>query len=144
MFKKISYLFLAVAAVFGLSAGVMATMPGVDEIWNQNGQYTGIMGTKIRANIGSATALATSSCGTSTVSGSDSAFVVTVTGGTPSACTITFSSAWNTAPACVMMDQTTAAGSTSKVATTTTTAVATIAAGNYGTDVLSFICVGRT
>lgn len=144
MFNKIKYFVLACVAVLGLSTVVVATMPSVDEIWNQNGQYIGVMGAKIRANIGSATALATSSCGTSTVSGSDSAFVVTITAGTPSACTVTFSSAWPTAPACVMTDQTTAAGSTSKVATTTTTAVATIAAGNYGTDVLSFICVGRT
>lgn len=144
MFKKIQYLVLTAAALFGLSAVVMATMPNVDEIWNQNGFYVGRMGPKIISNIGGATAPATSSCGTSTVSGSDSAFVVTVSAGTPSACTITFGTAYATAPACVMTDQTTAAGSTSKVATTTTTAVATIAAGNYGTDVLSFICVGRT
>jgi hypothetical protein len=144
MFNKIKYLVLAMVAVFGLSTAVMATMPFVDSIWNSNGQYIGSLGTKIVSYVGSSTAPATSSCGTSTVSGSDSAFVVTITAGTPSACTITFGTAYASAPSCVMTDQTTAAGSTSKVATTTTTAVATIAASNYGTDVLSFICIGRT
>jgi hypothetical protein len=144
MFNKIKFLVLSAVAILGLSSIVMATMPSVDDIWNQNGFYIGRMGTKIISNVGSSTAPATSACGTSTVSGSDSAFIVTITAGTPSACTITFGTAYATAPACVMTDQTTAAGSTSKVATTTTTAIATIAAGNYGTDVLSFICVGRT
>lgn len=144
MFKKIQYLVLSAAILFGLSAAVMATMPAVDDLWNQNGFYIGRMGTKIVSNLGSSTAPATSSCGTSTVSGSDSAFIVTITAGTPSACTITFGTAYATAPSCVITDQTTALGTVSKVATTTTTAIATINAGNYGTDVLSFICIGRT
>lgn len=144
MFKKISYLFLSCAVVFGLSAGVMATMPSVDEIWNQNGQYVGFMGTKIKANLGSATAPNMGTCGTATVSGSDTAMKVTITAGTPAACTVNFGSAWSTAPVCVMVDETTAAGSTSKLAASTTVVTATIAAGNYGTDILDIICIGRT
>ena len=146
MFKKIQYLVLSAAVLFGLSAGVMATMPNVDEIWNQNGQYTGLFGPKLRSQGG--TLPVTSACGTNVITGSDSNMTVTISAGTPATCAITFGTAWAAAPACWYNDQTTANANGGKVLATTTVVTVTLptftgAAANFATDAVNIFCMAK-
>jgi len=84
-----------------------------------------------------------SSCGTApTVVGTDSAGVITIGTGTPSACTVTFARAYVNAPACFFVNQTTITSTPGKVATTTTTALWTLGAATANGDKVSYMCVG--
>ena len=149
MFKKIQYLVLACAVLFGLSAGVMATMPGVDEIWNQNGQYTGPISSKLRITLGTTTLPTTNACGTNTITGSDSNMTVVISSGTPATCAINFGTAWSTAPTCWYNDQTTANANGGKVSASTTVVTVTLptftgAAANLATDTVNIWCMGKS
>lgn len=88
------------------------------------------------------TAPTVSSCGTGpTITGSDQAGKVTTgSGGTVQSCTLTFSSAFTAAPACVANDETgiVAVRATS---TTTTLVIDCAVAGCLETEVVSYICM---
>ena len=86
------------------------------------------------------TAPTVSACGASpSIVGTDNAGKVTTGSGIVS-CTLTFATAWANAPACVMNDETVANLLTG--ASTTTTLV--ISSGSdIGSDVISYICIGR-
>ena len=86
-----------------------------------------------------------SSCGTSpTISGTNSAGAITIGTGTPSACTLTFSSAYANGVACVFNDRTTAAANPGRATSVSTSAVTwTFAAATANSDVIDYICIGR-
>lgn len=82
-----------------------------------------------------------SSCGTSpAITGSDSAGEVTTGTGTPTSCTITFSSAYVTQPVCMVQDRTLASNLTSYTVSTTAIVATTSAASSQKLD---FICFGN-
>lgn len=79
------------------------------------------------------------SCGTGpAIAGQDSAGKVTTGTGSPTSCTVTFASAWVTAPACVVSNETTANLARATSTTTTVVLAGTMVAG----DVLAYICMG--
>lgn len=82
-----------------------------------------------------------SACGTNTNVGTDFAGRVTITAGTPSSCTLTFSRAWGTAPNCIVAAQGAIPATTFSWATTTTTLVLTTAAVN---TVWDYICTSAS
>ncbi len=82
-----------------------------------------------------------STCGTSpSVTGTDTAGIITFGGGSPTACTLTFATSFGTAPSCVISDDSTTIGSdiTSKSATSFT--VTTSAA--FGGGHVNYHCIG--
>lgn len=83
---------------------------------------------------------AVSACGTSpSVAGNDSVGRITVGTAPAGTCTLTFASAWGTAPACVIADETTSVLVTPTATTTTLTITGlTIAAG----DNIVYHCIG--
>jgi len=82
---------------------------------------------------------AVGTCGTSpSVAGSDNAGKITTGSTATTACTLTFQTAFNTAPACVMATAVTNAGPTF-VATTTTTATFNYASAT--SIVFSYVCM---
>lgn len=86
----------------------------------------------------------TTNCGTTpSVSGSDTAMVVTLGTGAPaSPVTVTFNGTWATAPACNAANRTTAANSVSRVDSTTTTAVIYFLGGPAASDLVALTCLG--
>lgn len=86
----------------------------------------------------------TTNCGTSpSISGSDTAMVVTLGTGAPaSPVTVTFNGTWATAPACQAGNRTTAANNVTRVDSTTTTAVVYFAAGPAASDLVAVLCLG--
>jgi hypothetical protein len=79
-----------------------------------------------------------SACGTFTNVGTDFSGRVTISAGTPTSCTLTFSTAFGTAPNCIVAAQGAIPATTFSWATTTTTLVLTTAAAN---TVWDYICV---
>jgi hypothetical protein len=80
------------------------------------------------------------SCGTSpSIAGKDGALKVTTGTGSPTTCTVTFGTAWATAPVCNANAATTTTAL--NVATTTTTVIVSAAALTAG-EVLHVVCVG--
>ena len=93
---------------------------------------------------GSGTAPTLSSCGTATVSGTDTAGKITHTvGGT--GCIVTFNEAFDTAPACVaaMSTQVATGGWVQSVATTTTTMALTYEVESADNGTYTYVCIGR-
>ena len=86
----------------------------------------------------------TTNCGTApSISGSDTAMIVTLGTGTPaSPVTVTFNGTWSTAPACQAANRTTAASSVARVDTTTTTAVIYFLAAPAASDLVAVTCLG--
>ena len=136
-----------VAASPALSQGVVInaqdgvpTGPSVRGVTDPNaGLYfgTGVTGITKHFAGGGLNVPTVATCGTGAVAtgSSDVAGKVTATGAT--ACTLTFASAWTTAPACVVTDGTSAVAL--KVVTTTTTAAVTNLTSG---DVFYYICFG--
>jgi hypothetical protein len=88
-------------------------------------------------------------CGTATITGSDSAGKVTITAGTPTSCTVNVAATWASTPVCIASNETTV--NTLPVASASTTVLTlsrqsglTGTTANFGTDVLSWVCIGRT
>lgn len=85
---------------------------------------------------------AASSCGTSpSVAGSDAAGKVTVGTSASDTCTLTFDTAYATAPACTVSGDDPAFALTA-VSTTTTLIVTCPGASDFSSDVISYNCVG--
>ncbi len=82
-----------------------------------------------------------SACGTVTNVGTDFGGRVTITAGTPTSCTLTFGTAFVTAPNCVVAAQGAIPATTFSWATTTTTLVLTTAAVN---TVWDYVCVSAS
>lgn len=90
-------------------------------------------------------------CGTATVAsgGTDSAFQVIITGGTPASCTVNFAATWANIPMCYATDITTAAAQGGKITASTTVLTAVMAttftgqAANWGADTINFFCVSK-
>src|SRR5216684_8149915 len=82
-----------------------------------------------------------SACGTVTNVGTDFGGRVTITAGTPASCTLTFGTAFITAPNCVVAAQGAIPATTFSWATTTTTLVLTTAAVN---TVWDYVCVSAS
>ncbi len=82
-----------------------------------------------------------SACGTVTNVGTDFGGRVTITAGTPASCTLTFGTAFVTAPNCVVAAQGAIPATTFSWATTTTTLVLTTAAVN---TVWDYVCVSAS
>lgn len=90
------------------------------------------------------TAPTVSACGTSptTVTGSSTAGRLTTgSGGTVQSCTLTFATAWSTAPSCGCNDETTIL-LVRAIATTTTLICDSAAAGSLASQVLTYRCIG--
>lgn len=92
---------------------------------------------------------AINTCGTATVSGSDTAGTIVITAGTPTSCTVNFANTWNSAPACAASDETTLNALAQASATTTVLTISrgvgiTGVAANFGTDTIKYVCVGRS
>ena len=150
MFKKIQYLMLACSLIFGLSMYVSAaSMPGVNETWAPTGQYIGPFGNHLRSTPGGFTAPTISSCGTSTITGTDSVMSVVITAGTPASCAVAFGTTWKAAPLCWYNYQSTANANGGKVSASTTVVTAVIptftgAASSFATDTLNIFCMGKS
>ena len=150
MFKKIQYLMLVCSLVFGLAMFVSAaSMPGVNETWAPTGQYIGPFGNHLRSTPGGFAAPTISSCGTSTVSGTDSVMSVVITAGSPSTCAVTFGATWAAAPLCWYNDITTANANGGKAVSTTalitvTPPTFTGAASDFASDTLNIFCMGKS
>ena len=82
-----------------------------------------------------------SACGTFTNVGTDFGGRVTISAGTPASCTLTFGTAFVTAPNCVVAARGALPATTFSWATTTTTLVLTTAAAN---TVWDYICVSAS
>lgn len=81
------------------------------------------------------------SCGTGpTIAGTDNAGKVTTGTGSPTSCTVTFATAWASAPACTVTNETTANLARATSTTTTVTLAGTLVAA----DVLAYICIGKS
>lgn len=92
---------------------------------------------------GSGTAPTLSSCGTATVSGTDTAGLITHSAGAAS-CVLTFNEAFDTAPACVATKGVQKADSwVTKVTTTTAAMTVTYEATSGATDTVAYVCIGR-
>ena len=85
-------------------------------------------------------------CGTgASIVGSDSAGKVEIgTGGYGSACTLTFTSEWTNAPACMAVNETNGGANSTLIGTMTTRTTVVIGGGLpwVAGDVVSYICVG--
>jgi hypothetical protein len=87
------------------------------------------------------TAMVVQSCGSSpTIAGSDSAGLVVVGSGTVTSCTIPFASAFTNPPICTANDNT---DFLVLKPTTSTTTLTLSAQSSFGSDTLSYICIGR-
>lgn len=118
----------------------VATGPSVRGVTDPNaGLYfgTGFTGFSKHVAGGGLNTPTVATCGTGSVAtgSSDFAGKITATGAT--ACTLTFATAFTTAPACVVTDGTTAAAL--KVVVTTTTAAVT---GLTSGDIFYYVCIG--
>src|SRR5713226_2505032 len=82
-----------------------------------------------------------SACGTVTNVGTDFGGRVTITAGTPVSCTLTFGTAFVTAPNCIVAAQGAIPATTFSWATTTTTLILTTAAVN---TVWDYVCVSAS
>lgn len=82
-----------------------------------------------------------SACGTNSNVGTDFSGRVTITAGTPTSCTLTFGTAFVTAPNCIVAAQGAIPATTFSWATTTTTLVLTTAAVN---TVWDYVCVSTS
>lgn len=106
---------------------------------------SGAAGTGTQVRTAQATApTCTTNCGTSpSVSGTDTAMIVTLGTGTPaSPITVTFNGTWAAAPACTAANRTTAANYVQRVDSTTTTVVVYFAAGPSASDLVAILCMG--
>jgi hypothetical protein len=93
------------------------------------------------ALVTSGSAPAVSSCGTSpTIRGNNFGGLVTIGSAPGTTCVLTFAPAFLSAPACVMVNQTTA-GAAHKDTTTLTTLTLTGSPGLNAADVWAYICV---
>ena len=89
--------------------------------------------------IGSGDAPTLSACGTSpSMAGSHIGGRVVVGGGTVTSCAVTFSGAFDSAPACVVSGDNTAVGYAS---TATTTVLTITSSADMGADVVNFSCL---
>lgn len=83
-----------------------------------------------------------SSCGTSpTIVGSDNAGQITIGTSASDTCTVTFATAFATAPACTVSGDDGSFALTA-VTTTTTFVITCPAASDFSSDVINFICIG--
>jgi hypothetical protein len=80
-----------------------------------------------------------SACGTNTITGTDVSGTVVVSAGTPTSCTITFTTAWQNTPVCLWA--TSAGTNLTTVSTSKTASTVTIAAGANAT--LGYVCIGQ-
>ncbi len=124
----------------GASSDIRLAVSGVDMVRAVSG------GVVLRNQMRGAQVTAptcTTNCGTgATVSGSDSAGIITV-GTTPAnGIVLVFNATWTAAPSCTATQQTTTANTVSKVLTTTTQATITFAAGPTASDLVSYHCIG--
>ena len=83
---------------------------------------------------------ALSSCGTTpSIVGSDAAGKVTIGTGSTTSCTVTFATAFDNAPACVITGDNIALG---YAATTSTTVLTVTSSADMASDVISYLCIG--
>jgi hypothetical protein len=110
-------------------------------IFNQNGQ------TRLPKPSAATAASCTSAagCAAATVTGSDSALLITLGSSlTANAFTITFGGTWAAAPTCVVVPASSGGAPAQSVATTTTTAIVTLASIPGNATKFSMICLGNT
>ncbi len=79
-------------------------------------------------------------CGTTpAIVGADAAGKITIGTGGPTSCTVTFSTAFASAPSCIVTGDNTALG---YAATTSTTVLTVTSSADMSTDVISYFCMG--
>lgn len=127
------------ASLLGLQNG-LANSPVISGQDQTAGVYfgTGFSGwTKHVATGNAAAAVTVASCGTGTITGSDTAGKVTATGAT--SCQVVFGAAYGAAPFCIATDGTTAAGLNITGVTTAHFTVGGLTSG----DVFYYACIGQ-
>lgn len=150
-FVLLGVFMLALVAIMPIVA-MSQTMPALSEIYDNQGNYKGPLkggGAGLAVLGGGSTAPTISACGTSTVTGNDSAMSVVITAGTPATCAVAFGTTWSTAPICFYNDQTTANANGGRASSSTTIVTLTLptftgAVANFATDTVNIVCLRRS